>query len=595
MKSAGYAMSKINDKQSFIISHSYYGSMGAMIATNIAAFAGSIIDGIIISRMLGGESMSAFQLAVPVYLLAVLIGVMFATGLQKRCSYCIGAGDKKEACSSFTVTMVTLAAISVVFMMLICAFKNSIVSALGAPENLSGEVGGYLIGIVPAIPSLIFMMVISNMIYLSGSKKYVIIGAAAQTLIDIAGDLLNAFVFKKGLLGMGLATSASYIVAAVIVIVGYKLGGSPIGLDFKNVKFRSLGPVVKAGLPLAVEQLYNSAQIFLLNRILLAYCSTLSVNVYSILNTINNLIIPFNMGIGMTAFMMAGIFYGERDRESMSRLMKTAYKSCILIESAVVAVTVVLSPIITLLFVSRSEADIYNATVSALRIYAVYMPFYGLLYLFQQYFYAIERYLVKYIVSIFTNLISICGFAWILANLFGANGVWWSFTVSRIAVIILVIVGVIIVLGKKLTQKDSLLFLPNRFDVEESRRFNYTVTEQSEISDLCKKADGFCRKHNMNDKKRNSLVLILEESCNNIMQWGESAMKAIDIKIIVDKGFTIRIRDNCKQFDPKHWFELYGKDSDKDSLGLKLINGLSDEIEYSNIIGLNYLKIKIND
>ena len=85
-----------------------------------------------------------------------------------------------------------------------------------------------------------------------------------------------------------------------------------------------------------------------------------------------------------------------------------------------------------------------------------------MLYLFQQYFYAIERYLVKYVVSIFTNLISICGFAWILAKLFGANGVWWSFTVSRIAVIILVIVGVIIVLGKKLTQKDSTIPLRSR-------------------------------------------------------------------------------------------------------------------------------------
>lgn len=588
-------MKRIKDKENYIISRSFYGSMGAMIATNIAAFAGSIIDGIIISRMLGGDSMSAFQLALPVYLIAVLIGVMFATGLQKRCSYCIGSGDKNEACSSFTITMIALAAISAVFMALICLFKNGIVSTLGAPENLASEVGGYLLGIVPAIPALILMMVLSNMIYLTGSKKYVIMGAAAQTVIDIIGDLLNALVFKKGLFGMGLATSASYIAAAVIVIVGYRLGKSPIGFKLSSVKKKSFGAVVKAGLPLAVEQLYNSAQIFILNRILLAYGDSLSVNVYSILNTINNLMIPFNMGIGMTAFMMAGVFYGERDRESLSRLMKTAYRSCVAIETLVVAVVVVASPLITMMFVSPGQADVYNATVAALRIYAVYIPFYGLLYLFQQYFYATERFLVKYVVSIFTNLISICAVAWLLAKRFGANGVWWSFTVSRIAVILAVLAAVFIVLGKRIKEKDAFLFLPNGFDVGEDRRFNYTVTEPKAISELCAKAEAFCGKHHMNEKRKKHLSLILEESCGNILRWGEGRDKAIDVKIIYDNGWTIRIRDNCKQFDPKHWFELYGKDSGTDALGLKIINGLADKIEYSNIIGLNYLKIFINE
>ena len=247
------------------------------------------------------------------------------------------------------------------------------------------------------------------------------------------------------------------------------------------------------------------------------------------------------------------------------------------------------------MFVSPSEADIYGATVSALRIYAVYMPFYGLLYLFQQYFYATERYLVKYIVSIFTNLISICGFAWLLAKMFGANGVWWSFTVSRIAVIIAVLAGVLIVLGKRITQKDAFLFLPEDFDVSEDRRFNYTVTDKKAIAKLCSKAEAFCSKHNMNEKRKKHLSLILEESCGNILQWGEGREKAIDVKIIYDGGWMIRIRDNCKQFDPKHWFELYGKDSGTDALGLKIINGLADKIEYSNIIGLNYLKIFINE
>ena len=74
-------------KDSVLIHAVFISSMITMILSNLTAFAGSIIDGVFISKCLGTSAMAAFQLYVPLNMAMVLINKIFSVGIQSVCSF----------------------------------------------------------------------------------------------------------------------------------------------------------------------------------------------------------------------------------------------------------------------------------------------------------------------------------------------------------------------------------------------------------------------------------------------------------------------------------------------------------------------------
>ena len=56
--------------------------MWPMVAGQFIMFLGALVDGVLISRFLGTESMAAFGLFQPLQLFVMIISQIFATGVQ---------------------------------------------------------------------------------------------------------------------------------------------------------------------------------------------------------------------------------------------------------------------------------------------------------------------------------------------------------------------------------------------------------------------------------------------------------------------------------------------------------------------------------
>ena len=130
------------------------------MANYLMSFLGTIIDGIVISRFLGTEAMAAFQIVMPLTMLNSVLGLMFSTGLQTHCSNCLGAGRMDDAKSYFTVTMIGLLPIALLFAVGVWLFAEPLVTLLGASGDsayLAGEAADYLHGVAPALGMIVFM------------------------------------------------------------------------------------------------------------------------------------------------------------------------------------------------------------------------------------------------------------------------------------------------------------------------------------------------------------------------------------------------------------------------------------------------------
>jgi len=83
-------------------------------------------------------------------------------------------------------------------------FNQDITALLGArgeSANLQSLVGDYLIGLAFSFPATILLFEFNSLMRLDGDSTRVIVAVLTMTVLDIAGDLLNALVIAGMILG----------------------------------------------------------------------------------------------------------------------------------------------------------------------------------------------------------------------------------------------------------------------------------------------------------------------------------------------------------------------------------------------------------
>ena len=127
-----------------------------MTAAVVVTMLGIVIDGVVIGRFLGPESMAAYTLAAPVTSLVTAFSGLLTEGTQVLCASNLGKGDVKRVRNVFSVCMVVTLAISAVLVCGVFLFTQDIAALLGArgaSASLQPLVGDYLVGLAFSRPS----------------------------------------------------------------------------------------------------------------------------------------------------------------------------------------------------------------------------------------------------------------------------------------------------------------------------------------------------------------------------------------------------------------------------------------------------------
>ncbi|MGN0461992.1 MAG: MATE family efflux transporter, partial [Ruminococcus sp.] len=183
-----------------------------------------IIDGIITSRFLGDSALAATGIASVSYTILAIISGIISAGGQKICCSEIGSGKKQQANNTFSMVIFITAVISIIVSVLGIIFSGSLAGLMGAKASytsLYNNTTDYIRGFFIGAPGHIFVAVLIPLAQLNGSNKLITASIVTLTIGDILGDIINVTVLKWGLFGMGLATSISYYLSAVVLILSF--------------------------------------------------------------------------------------------------------------------------------------------------------------------------------------------------------------------------------------------------------------------------------------------------------------------------------------------------------------------------------------
>ena len=68
----------------------------------------------------------------------------------------------------------------------------------------------------------------------------------------------------------------------------------------------------------------------------------------------------------------------------------------------------------------------------------------------------------------------------------------------------------------------------------------------------------------------------------------------VDVRVMHKEGdIILRIRDDCKSFDPSSYVKMMDPGENGKNAGIQLVYKIAREVRYQNLLGLNMLTIRL--
>ena len=558
-----------------------------------------LVDSIMIGRFLGVDSMAAYGLANPVLLIFAAFGSMLSSGIQVVCSKAMGSGNEEKLNSYYTVSLIVAGTFSIIGVALVLIFMEPLCVLLGAEHGtlVFDLTKDYLSGFIIGAPAFIAAQILVPFLQMSGERIRLISAVLCMAVADIAFDLLNVYVFEKGMLGMGLASSISYYIA--IIIGGIYFFRKKCIYRFKKslAKLLSLKEIALGGVPTVINQISLVLLVFTVNKVMMNTGQNIAVAAFSIVSTIANLGYCLGNGVSEVTLMLTGISFNEDDEHALKEIVKTqSFYATVIDAAAMIIFLIFASPLVKLFIDSSPEAE--SDAILGLRLFSLCLIPSSLNAAFKKYYQAIGMVRFSEVFSFLQNFLFPSITVIVLGNIFGKNGVWWYYLIGEVLSLAFITVYVHLKSGLPLFSLNSYICLPEDFGSRPEDAMEFVIFDPAGVSAASLAAERFCLLKGENKKRSMYTSLCIEEMANNIIQHGfiKGNDNRIDIRLVKKgKSLLIRIRDNCKSFDPTRFIELKETDTNDPTkhIGIRMTYKMVKKIQYVYSLGLNNLSIEI--
>lgn len=559
--------------------------------------AGNLIDASVIGRCLGKTALAAFGISNPLVFgilgLAGMLGIGAVIGLGDA----IGKADREKMDRVLSTSLCSGMAAGLIIMTMMLLFSSGIARMMGADAQLLREAGDYLTGYAFGVPAFFVYMILNYVMPIDSDRNRCVWALIISTAVNISLDLLNGYILHWGLLGMGLATSVSVYAELIVLLLHFGRKEKMLRLSFLPFSPSILVSSIKNGLPFALQLLFKMLAIVLVNRIIVAVSDNETVAVFSVLISCNNLITIDATAVGVSTLTIDSCFAGEQDGASMSCLISAALKHAIITNLLLTVLFELAAPLIVKLFVT--DASFYAACVPAFRLYVTNIVFFAVNFILRSHLQSMKCYIISILYSCVEFLIAPIAAALAVVHILGVDEIWIYCTIGEAAAFALFLLYICILRKRIPLCFNDYLLLPPELRSEEGECLDYVIENKEGAINECvcasEQAIIYLKAHGMQHRDAMLMGVIVEELCKNVVEHGFSSTKdIIEMRISRKNGsWQLRIRDNCRYFNVKEYFNLVDKNSEK--YGLQIVKGLAGQVEYMSALQINRLIVRMDE
>lgn len=271
---------------------------------------------------------------------------------------------------------------------------------------------------------------------------------------------------------------------------------------------------------------------------------------------------------------IVSVYYKEKDYLGVDYVTSKSLKMMIVVSLVFVAILTIYPQILLLLFKVKNPEYI-PYVMNAVRLFSLSFLTLGINFLYIFYAQAIQKDKIANIMQIIEGLIFPLLSLVILVFALGDLGIWISFFVSEVAVL-LCIIGYSRYINKKSDGKYHGLFINKSSD--EKNFIDYTINANIEEA---VGLSGEINKYLGDNLDSTRVSLAVEEILTNIIQLNKS-MGTIDLYLKDnDEEIILSIKDDGVEYNPVIESDQLKFDN------ISVLNKIADKIDYTRVLGLN--------
>ena len=421
-----------------------------MLVAQVLSLLYSIVDRIYIGRI-PGEGTSALGgigLCFPIIIMVTAFTNLFGLGGAPLCSIARGKGDRGRACDVMNTAFSMLVLTGIVITVTGELFAAPLLRLFGATDgNLPYALDYlhiYLIGTIFTMLATGLNPYINAQGFASTGMFTVVIGAVTNILLDP----LLIFTLGLGVRGAALATILSQILSAAFVLrflTGEKaelrltplknLRALPAELTGKNPdnKFRSIAlDIAGLGSSAFVMQFTNSLVSIVCNSTLSKYGGEVMISVYTIINSVRQVLETPVIAIGEGTSPVISYNYGARRPEQVRKAM--LLMSCLGIGYTLVVWIMIERFPAFFISMFSTDTELMKDAIPALHLYFFAFVFQSLQYTGQTTFKALGKKKQAIFFSLFRKVVMVVPLTLLLPGVFhlGADGVFMAEPISNV-------------------------------------------------------------------------------------------------------------------------------------------------------------------
>ena len=602
-------------ENSELIKRTFGKYLAMSILITLSATLGMMIDNVIAGNLLGSGAVAAIGMSLSVFMLFSGCAGILETGAVALCARALGNRDADRVNVLFSVSLAAALAVGAALSVGGVAGADVLATMLGAASGeLHADTAAYLSGICSGAFAIVLLQLLMGFTRLDNAPQLGIVAIVGMSVCDVIFNLAAVCVLDLGLRGMGLATALAYCVAVGICCTHFPSKRNTLHLVNPVPHVGQLAGVLKTGLPDSLTRATVMVRTFTFNWLLLTVASAGAVAALSMLSSVNSFASSVTIGVGQTATLLCGIFFGEEDRGALKATLRTGMRMGLVLSCALCAVVLAFAPQVVGLFGLEGDAEAFG--VVAVRAFILCVPIDLINQLFVNYYQGTGNVRAASAIAVGQSGLFAVLFALGTVWFWGATAVWTSFLVGEAVTLALQLV-VASVLWKRKAAKgaadgapeaaadaceragllDKMMYLPETFqqDWRAWRAFS-CEPDIASVAACSQQVAAWCEAQGIDGRRSYLVPLAVEEMAANAVEHGFAKTKhpAIDVKLILKRDGTLvlRIRDNGAPFNPMD-LDLSAADSCS-AVGIRMLRQGVRGVEYQNTVGLNNVVVTLS-
>lgn len=386
----------------------------------------TVVDGFFISNYAGKEPFAAVNLIMPFLMILGTVGFMFGTGGAAIVSKTLGEGDPDRANRYFS----EIVEANILFGAILSAagfiLMEPVSLALGADEAMLPYC--VLYGRICAAGNLAFMLqnAFQSFFVVAEKPHLGLFFTVASGVTNMVLDFLFVGVFKWGVAGAAIATVMSQVVGGVLPIFYFAAKNSSLlTLRSAKIEWKMIAKTAGNGSSELMSNISSSIVSIAYNFQLLKFAGSDGVAAYGVLMYVCFIFIAIFIGYSVGTAPIVGYHYGAGNQKEMHNVLKMSLTMMSLFGIVMLLAAELLAAPLSKMYVGY-DADLYNLTVHAFRLFSFSFLVAGVNIYSSSFFTALNNGAISAAISFLRTLVFQLLSVLLLPLILGLDGIWFA-------------------------------------------------------------------------------------------------------------------------------------------------------------------------